>query len=65
MKLFWRTLFYSLLLLLMACSAQDDRTSDRNVWSTQVDALKKARGVEQVLQKGADERKKQIDEQSQ
>lgn len=57
-------------LLTGGCSSEEDVTTQKqpskeHVFSDQTHALEKAKGVEQVLQSGADKQRQAIDEQSQ
>ncbi len=60
----FRMLMYTSLLLLAACTGESREPGD-HVWKTQTEALQKARDVEQLLQERGDEKKQEIDAQSQ
>ena len=58
-----------LFFMISACSNEEDKTTaeqsnKEHVLKDQVRALEKAKGVEQMLQSGADKRQQQIEEQS-
>lgn len=62
-------LIYIPLLLMVACSNEEGENlqgsnKQSHILKTQVQALKKAKGVEQMLQKGADNRRLAIEEQT-
>ena len=55
--------------LIGACSNEEDKTASEksnkeHILKDQVRALEKAKGVEQMLQSGADKRQQQIEEQT-
>lgn len=61
-----RFIIISSALLITACSTEEEQTSqqpssDEHLLSEQVQAMEKAKGVEQMLQRGADERPKSAD----
>lgn len=56
--------------LTVACSGEDasgtkENANDDRIWKTQTDALERARQVENILLESAEERRGQIEEQSQ
>ena len=59
-----RMLMCASFLLLAACTGESREPGD-HVWKTQTDALQKARDVEEMLQERGDEKKRDIDAQSQ
>lgn len=61
-----RIIIFSSVLLITACSTEEEQTgqqpsNDEHFLSEQVQAMEKAKGVEQMLQHGADERQKSAD----
>lgn len=61
-----RFIIISSALLITACSTEEEQTSqqptnDEHFLSEQVQAMEKAKGVEQMLQRGADERQESAD----
>ncbi len=58
-----RPLLAGCFLLLAACSAGEP--PENHVWKAQTDALEKARGVEQMLQDAAEEKRRAMERQSQ
>ena len=66
----YRCILFIPFLLIGGCSSGEDKTtpeqsSKEHVFSDQTRALEKAKGVEQVLQSGADKQRQAIEEQSQ
>jgi len=64
----YRLLLLVPLLLIGACSSGDDQTSpkqssDDHIFKEQMRALEKAKGVEQMLKSGADQRRQAMEEQ--
>jgi uncharacterized protein YcfL len=68
MKKFFLPLILSLFLIAGCSSEQDSTTQDQpkkvQLFKEQTDALKKAKGVEKMLQMGADRNQKIIEEQT-
>lgn len=67
MNVLFRTILASFLLLLAACSANDDEgyeSTDSHVWKTQTEALDKARNVEQLLKDTTDEKRREMERQT-
>jgi hypothetical protein len=65
----YRFILFIPFLLIGGCSSGEDNTTPEqsnkeHVFSDQARALEKARGVEQVLQSGADKQRQAIEEQS-
>lgn len=65
-----KMLTLTLLLLTAACNdtantPKTDKTEKTEVFKTQIDALNKAKGVEQVLQDGAQQQRQETDKQTQ
>ena len=65
----YRLILFIPFLLIGGCSSGDDETTHNqsnkeNVFSSQTQALEKAKGVEQVLQSEADKQRQAIEEQS-
>ncbi len=65
----YRSILFVPFLLLGACSSGDEQTtteksSDDHILKNQMRALEKAKGVEQMLQQGADRNRQAIEEQS-
>lgn len=61
-----RFITFLLVLFIAACSTEEEQTgqqpsSDGHLLSEQVQAMEKAKGVEKMLQRGADERQKSSD----
>lgn len=68
MNTLFRTILASSLLLLGACSANDDEdyeSTDSHGWKAQTEALEKARDVEQLLQDATDEKRRAMEQQTQ
>ncbi|GMQ89705.1 MAG: hypothetical protein BMS9Abin10_0035 [Gammaproteobacteria bacterium] len=63
MNVLSRILFGSVLLLLGACSSGEP--PEDYVWKTQTEALEKARGVEQMLQDAAQEKRRAMERETQ
>ena len=66
----YRFILFIPILLIGGCSsgehtASPEQSSKDNVFSDQTRALEKAKGVEQVIQSGADRQRQAIEEQSQ
>lgn len=64
MNSLFRMLMCTSPLLLAACTGESREPGD-HVWKTQTEALQKAGDVEQLLQHRGDEKKREIDAQSQ
>lgn len=63
------TISFILSFMIGGCSSEEDKTTSEqankeHVLKDQVRALEKAKGVEQMLQSGADKRQQQIEEQT-
>ena len=62
-------IFIALLMLLTACSDGGDSpggtASDEHVWSSQVNTIDKARGVEDILGEASNRQREDIEQQSQ
>ena len=66
----YRFILFIPFILIGGCSSGEDETTQKqsskeHVFSDQTRALEKAKGVEQVLQSGADKQRQAIEEQSQ
>jgi PBP1b-binding outer membrane lipoprotein LpoB len=66
----YRSILFIPFLLIGGCSSGEDQTTQKqsskeHVFSDHTRALEKARGVEQVIQSGADKQRQAIEKQSQ
>ncbi len=62
-------IFFISIFMIAGCSSEEDKTTSEqsnkeHFLKDQVRALEKAKGVEQMLQSGADKRQQQIEEQT-
>ncbi len=68
MSVFSRTILCVYVLLVVACSTNDDddyQPAGDHAWKTQTEALDKARNVEQLLQDAAEDKRRAMEQQTQ